>query len=98
MHPGFREPVEVRVCITLGFLPEALGHADPWLAQHQLAQRLAHRLALAIADISRHARHATVEGHRGYRLDQYIGQDAAADFGATGIVDDRITALAYGIE
>ncbi|MNQ85872.1 hypothetical protein D3C85_1010480 [compost metagenome] len=98
VYPGFREAVEVRVLVALRFLPEAVGHADPWLVQRQFAQCLLHRQALAVADLSRHSRHAAVEGHRGNRLDQHIGQDAAADLGAAGIVDDRITALANGIE
>ncbi|MNG38540.1 hypothetical protein D3C84_1262860 [compost metagenome] len=69
MDPGVGESIEIRLFVPFGFLPEAVGHTDPGLGQHQLTERLPYRLALVVTDLGGHARHARVEGHRGNRFD-----------------------------
>ncbi len=98
MHPdpGQRRPVGVLV--ALGVVPEPLGHAGPGLAQHQFADAAAHRLAFGVDDVCRHAGDRSVEAAGGLRQTGETGEDAAADLGATRVVDDGPAALTDRLE
>ena len=68
VDPDVREPRPVGVEVAVAVLPEALRHPDPGLADDQLSDRAAHRVAVFIDHIGIHARHRPAEGARFDRL------------------------------
>src|SRR5262249_29068055 len=94
--PGNAAPVGVLV--ACGIAPEAARHAGPWLADHQLADLPAHRIALPVHHVLRNARDRTREGTGLDRRDSGTADDAAGNLGPAGVVDDRTFPTADDVE
>ena len=89
MHPHPRQAAPVRLKVAVAVLPEALGHARPWLPDDQLPHLVAHGSATRVHHVRRHPGAGAGERARRDRDQGRAAQDPAADLGATGVVDDR---------
>ena len=95
-HVGPARPVRLEVALAV--VPQAAGHARPRLRAHELADRAAHRPAVVVEHVDRHAERGPAERARRERLHDVRRQEARADLGAARDVDDRAAAAADDVE
>src|SRR5207245_1943871 len=98
VHPCIGQPRPVRVEVALAIAPESARHAGPRVADHQLADLAAHRLAFRVDDVRGNSWQRARERRRAQMRDDVAAQDPARDLGAAGVVDDREATAADVLE
>ena len=95
---GEARPVGLQVAPVVLVLPETPGHADPGGADGELAHLVAHGPALLVEDDHVHPGAGRGERGRLGRPQGVVHEDAAADLGAAGVVDDGDPPLSHLLE
>ena len=96
--PHVRPARPVRLEVALAVVPQAARHPRPRLRAHELADLAAHRAAVVVEHVDRHAERGTAERARRQRLHDVRREEARADLGAARDVDDRAAAAADDVE
>lgn len=98
VDPGVCAAVEVGVEITFSVVPEAAGHADPWLLKDEFADLPGDGVAGVVDDIGGHAGEGACEAAGDEWGDDVAAEDAAGDFGSAGVIEDGALASADAVE
>src|SRR5262249_27109343 len=98
VRPYTGEAAPVRVEVALGVAPHAAGHARPRPPADELSDLAAHGVAVRVDHVHVLPERGEAERHWLDRLDDARAQEARADLGAAGDVDDRRPAAADVLE
>ena len=98
VNPHVRKTRPIRVEITLVVVPKTARHPNPRFANDQFADAPAHRISVFVHHIRVHSRQRSGKRARFFGREKIAHQNAARDFGAARIIDDRQLSVANGVE